>query len=123
MDLYKFCSDELKSGLDVGREMEQKLRDMELEEKDKDNKKNDEKKKDKDGDVEMKEEKVENKKTEKKIGGGEAEFQEHEIYQEHGTGLDTGHYQLFGIVTHKGRTLDGGHYVGWVHNKGGMERR
>merc|ERR1719162_596141 len=27
--------------------------------------------------------------------------------------LDTGYYELIGVVSHKGRTADGGHYVGW----------
>eukprot|EP00437_Effrenium_voratum_P014573 CAMPEP_0181454574 /NCGR_PEP_ID=MMETSP1110-20121109/30309_1 /TAXON_ID=174948 /ORGANISM="Symbiodinium sp., Strain CCMP421" /LENGTH=516 /DNA_ID=CAMNT_0023578925 /DNA_START=38 /DNA_END=1588 /DNA_ORIENTATION=- len=31
--------------------------------------------------------------------------------------LDTGYYQLVGIVSHKGRTADGGHYVGWTLHK------
>jgi len=30
----------------------------------------------------------------------------------------TGFYQLFGVVTHKGRDADSGHYIGWVHEKG-----
>ncbi len=29
-----------------------------------------------------------------------------------------GNYELFGIVTHKGRSADGGHYVGWVRQEG-----
>ncbi|CAE8743010.1 unnamed protein product, partial [Polarella glacialis] len=29
----------------------------------------------------------------------------------------TGYYQLIGIVSHKGRTADGGHYVGWTLHK------
>merc|ERR1712070_1180981 len=33
-----------------------------------------------------------------------------------GTGFDckTGRYELFGIITHQGRTAEGGHYVAWV---------
>jgi len=27
--------------------------------------------------------------------------------------VDTGNYELVGIISHKGRTSDGGHYVGW----------
>mmetsp|Transcript_2080 Transcript_2080/g.4791 ORF Transcript_2080/g.4791 Transcript_2080/m.4791 type:complete len:467 (+) Transcript_2080:3878-5278(+) len=34
-----------------------------------------------------------------------------------GSGLQTGQYQLIGVVTHKGRSADSGHYVGWVHYK------
>jgi len=30
---------------------------------------------------------------------------------------DTGYYELVAIVSHKGRTADGGHYVGWVKHK------
>mmetsp|Transcript_62192 Transcript_62192/g.148373 ORF Transcript_62192/g.148373 Transcript_62192/m.148373 type:complete len:523 (+) Transcript_62192:84-1652(+) len=32
--------------------------------------------------------------------------------------MDTGYYELVAIVSHKGRTADGGHYVGWsLHKK------
>jgi ubiquitin carboxyl-terminal hydrolase 14 len=40
------------------------------------------------------------------------------LYRPHGLGLDTGNYQLVAVVTHKGRSADGGHYVGWVHKSG-----
>ena len=40
------------------------------------------------------------------------------LYRPHGQGLDTGEYKLIGIVTHKGRSADGGHYIGWVHIRG-----
>ncbi|CAM9673717.1 unnamed protein product [Heterosigma akashiwo] len=30
-----------------------------------------------------------------------------------------GNYELFGVVTHKGREADGGHYMGWVKQEGG----
>jgi len=40
------------------------------------------------------------------------------LYRPHGQGLDAGHYQLVAVVTHKGRSADGGHYVGWVHKSG-----
>ena len=26
----------------------------------------------------------------------------------------TGRYELFGVITHQGRTAEGGHYVAWV---------
>lgn len=32
--------------------------------------------------------------------------------------MDTGNFELIAIVTHKGRSADGGHYVGWVHSRG-----
>lgn len=37
---------------------------------------------------------------------------------EFGSGLETGEYQLISVVTHKGRSADGGHYVGWANLKG-----
>jgi len=33
----------------------------------------------------------------------------------------TGHYELHSIVSHKGRSSDSGHYVGWVRQKPGLE--
>jgi ubiquitin carboxyl-terminal hydrolase 14 len=30
------------------------------------------------------------------------------------SGVTSGSYELYGIVTHKGREADGGHYIGWV---------
>lgn len=30
-----------------------------------------------------------------------------------------GHYELMGIVTHKGRSADSGHYIGWVRSAPG----
>uniref|UniRef100_A0A7S2DHH2 Ubiquitin carboxyl-terminal hydrolase n=1 Tax=Octactis speculum TaxID=3111310 RepID=A0A7S2DHH2_9STRA len=38
-----------------------------------------------------------------------------------GYGLDPdfqGNYELFALVTHKGRLADGGHYIGWVRQEG-----
>lgn len=34
-----------------------------------------------------------------------------------------GLYELYAVVTHKGRSADGGHYIGWVRQKGGSCRR
>ena len=33
----------------------------------------------------------------------------------------TGKYELFGVVTHKGREADGGHYIGWVREEPGSD--
>ena len=30
----------------------------------------------------------------------------------------TGRYRLFGVITHKGRSSESGHYMSWVHHKG-----
>merc|ERR1711959_793447 len=31
--------------------------------------------------------------------------------------VDTGRYELVSIVSHKGRSADGGHYVGWARTQ------
>lgn len=41
-----------------------------------------------------------------------------EIYRTHGLGLDTGEYNLVGVVTHQGLSADSGHYLAWVHETG-----
>jgi len=40
------------------------------------------------------------------------------LYRPHGQGLETGNFELAAVVTHKGRSADGGHYIGWVHQQG-----
>ena len=74
-----------------------------------------------------KEAETEEQKEEKKLVGkarkaAEAEEQlklhDKVLYRPHGQGLDTGNYELVSVVTHKGRSADGGHYVGWVHQQG-----
>lgn len=81
LDLYPYCTDELKRTLDVGREMELQMHEKELEE---------------------------NKGKPRDLKNFTAEF---------GSGIETGHYHLVGVVTHKGRSADSGHYVGWTHLK------
>ena len=43
-----------------------------------------------------------------------------QLYKPLGFGLETGNYQCIAVLTHKGRTADSGHYVGWVHKGGGF---
>lgn len=52
----------------------------------------------------------------------EEEIKNHDegLYAAHGFGLETGNYQLIGVLTHKGRSADSGHYVSWIHKSGGM---
>jgi uncharacterized UBP type Zn finger protein len=48
-------------------------------------------------------------------GGGEAST------ESVGPGMPSdfqGNYELFAIVTHKGRFADGGHYMAWVRQEG-----
>ena len=81
LDVYDFCSPELKRSLDVGRDLEKEMREMELKEE---------------------------RKTVELVAAQEVEL---------GTGIDTGAYKLVGVVTHKGRSAESGHYVGWTHFK------
>ena len=50
----------------------------------------------------------------------EEEIKKHDeiLYRPFNSGLDTGNYQLIAVVTHKGRSADGGHYIGWTHASG-----
>jgi len=47
----------------------------------------------------------------------EKDIKEHDdlLYKPHGFGLESGNYELVGVLTHKGRTADSGHYVAWIH--------
>ena len=49
------------------------------------------------------------------LANDENKRHDEKLYRPHGQGLNTGNYELVAIVTHKGRSADGGHYVGWVH--------
>ena len=40
------------------------------------------------------------------------------LYRPHNQGLDTGSYELVAMITHKGRSADGGHYISWIHVSG-----
>ena len=137
-DLFEFCTDELKESLLQGRELETQNRAKEDEAK-LDGKtteaaaatNNEETKQAVGADVEMadgaEEEKKEGTREEKQLVGAAAkakrvmeEIKEHDdlLYRPFNSGLDTGNYQLIGVVTHKGRSADGGHYIGWVHASG-----
>lgn len=112
LDLYEYCSSEVKAKLDPGRVEEIKQMDEEtkkmLESKQEDNKDDDEE---------------ENKGLmpsdiyKEKKGEKELVIQDEFINMPFGTGMDTGKYHLVGVVTHKGRYADSGHYVGWVYHK------
>lgn len=126
LDIYEFCSDALKKQLDAGRDLERIEREQEdakrlaglaaQEEATKPGQ-----------DVEMKDANEEVKEAKKKAVGAAAKAEEklrmlkkddEKLYRPHGKGLDTGNYQLVAVVTHKGRSADGGHYIGWVHAGG-----
>jgi len=125
MDMYNFCSDSLKQTLNEGRAIQEKQRAEEdaarLEGKRKLAEENDKQAK---GEAEMST--TEERKEKQLVGkAAKAKMQEEEdkrhdeiLYMPHGLGKDTGNYELIAVVTHKGRSADGGHYVGWVHQSG-----
>ena len=124
-DIFEFCTDELKQSLLQGRELETQNRTKEDEAR-LAGQAEEEKKAAADGDVEMEEEKKEEPSKKKLVGAAakaaqkEAEIKKHDeiLYRPFNSGLDTGCYQLIGVVTHKGREADGGHYIGWGHASG-----
>ena len=137
--MFEFCTDELKQSLLQGRELETENRAKEDEAKlgggnaaagtgTEEEKKQENAAAAQDGDTEMQEEeKKEVPREEKQLVGAAAkakrvmeEIKEHDnlLYRPFNSGLDTGSYQLIGVVTHKGRSADGGHYIGWVHASG-----
>ncbi|KAL7530810.1 hypothetical protein ACHAXR_006639 [Thalassiosira sp. AJA248-18] len=121
LDVYEFCSDKAKKVLKVARDKAAR------EEEDRVAKKlrgEDEDKKEGDGDAKMEEEGKEGAAT----GGDDEEEMDEELkaalamsvepeQSPVGPGLPPnfqGLYELFAVVTHKGRDADGGHYMGWV---------
>lgn len=128
LDTYDLCSDKLKEKLNIGRGLEAKLREeydsKMLSGKTEDVKMEDDKPAQ---DVNMeetkeevkeesKEEKIDTSAPKKKEKVKIASIKDDIVYREHGTGVDHGKYQLVGVVTHQGRTADGGHYIGWIHS-------
>mmetsp|Transcript_6094 Transcript_6094/g.14151 ORF Transcript_6094/g.14151 Transcript_6094/m.14151 type:complete len:525 (+) Transcript_6094:165-1739(+) len=103
-DAFDLASDELKKKLSVGRLKKKEQDDAALEREraklGKGGNSSSSSAKPADGDVEMKD--------------AEADV---EMSPPPGEELDTGYYELIAIVSHKGRTADGGHYVGWVKFK------
>jgi len=129
LDMYDFCSDELKTSLDQGRLFKEKAQEEADAKRHGTLKKEDEVKKDGKEDVEMKEEAPLEMydHTGKRLVGAAAKAElkkraiaKHDkiLYRPHNQGLDTGEYELIAVVTHKGRSADGGHYLGWVHATG-----
>ena len=53
-------------------------------------------------------------------GKKQAEIKAHDaaLWHDLSKGTPTGNYELVGVITHKGRSADSGHYVGWTCGKG-----
>lgn len=102
LDIFDLMTEEKKTELRAGRLRKKELEDLEIERKRLETKKGPSAASD--GDVEM-------------TDAGAAPMDvETEM-------MDTGYYQLVAILSHKGRTADGGHYVGWgLHKKAEDEK-
>mmetsp|Transcript_23936 Transcript_23936/g.27821 ORF Transcript_23936/g.27821 Transcript_23936/m.27821 type:complete len:512 (+) Transcript_23936:53-1588(+) len=117
LDLYPLCDSELQQKLDKGRAYEKK----QLEEKAESDKGRFEKYK---KDLELQGKMMPDdsrslyKQFQETLMEEETKSHDELLYRTPGTGLETGNYQLVAVLTHKGRTSDSGHYVGWVHKKG-----
>eukprot|EP01006_Ploeotia_vitrea_P023580 TRINITY_DN56112_c0_g1_i1.p1 TRINITY_DN56112_c0_g1~~TRINITY_DN56112_c0_g1_i1.p1 ORF type:complete len:497 (-),score=89.73 TRINITY_DN56112_c0_g1_i1:198-1688(-) len=122
IDVSNMCSPELKAELEKGREPLRARQEREMEEarkakQEKFNPKNEQKKE---------EAKAEEGEKKKEDGDGEEDKMEEDkedpnaIFKEEfftSMGNKSGWYELCGVVTHKGRDSDGGHYVSWVKHK------
>jgi ubiquitin carboxyl-terminal hydrolase 14 len=124
LDVYEFCSDKLKKALKVARDKAAKEEEDRVAKKLKgeDEKDGDDKKEDS-GDASgaaMETEKIgeeEEMDEDLKAALAMSVEPEPEPLPPVGPGLPPnfrGLYELFAVVTHKGRDADGGHYMGWV---------
>ena len=116
--MYPFCSESVQKVLDTGREYEKKLMEEKIKQE---NDKFELWKKQQEANGKMISEDNRELYKQFKESQTEVEIQAHDdqLYRKIGIGLETGNYELIAVLTHKGRTSDSGHYVGWVHKKGG----
>jgi ubiquitin carboxyl-terminal hydrolase 14 len=102
LDVYEFCSDELKQKLQAPRQM---LRDAE------------------NAKFGLKtQEKASSSKENEGSSSGAGESSSMDIDKADSSALKkqlTGVYDLIAVLTHKGRSADSGHYVGWVKQDNG----
>eukprot|EP00808_Paulinella_micropora_P004817 g80156.t1 len=104
-DIKDFCTDELKNSMAYARAVLKVEKDKEM------------------GLAKEEKEPAEKKAKKKKVKKAEKETvleKPQELAIKAADPISTsGNYELFGVVTHKGRAADGGHYIGWVKDQGG----
>merc|ERR1712130_1048486 len=103
LDVYDFCNQDLKDSIEKYRRYKLEKEDKEREKKQAVKIANEEEKKQK----KEKEEKNEKAKMDVDVDTGDEE-QKVDVSK-----LETGYYELCGIVTHKGRSANSGHYIGY----------
>lgn len=116
LDLQPYCSQDLSARLQTGKDYQQRL-DAAKTEKDKaafEDFKAEFIKRDPDADTLKITKAFKKSKADDEV----AEMEEN-LWRDHGTGVETGEYQLVDVITHKGRSADSGHYLGWTQSKGG----
>jgi len=121
MDVYDFCSDDLKAAIEKYRKLKLEKEDREREKRQAVAIEAKEEDKDKDKDKESGDKPKENE--EENADGNGAEKKEETKEDEDGDKMDvddnaemelvSGYYELCGIVTHKGRSANSGHYIGY----------
>lgn len=129
LDIYEFCTEAVQKVLKVSRdkalaEEEDRIAKKLAGQEEAAKKKKEDKDGDKDGDTKMEDtEEAAPKEGEAKKGEEDEELQKalamsmEEALPPVGPGLPAnfqGQYELFAVVTHKGRDADGGHYMAWV---------
>eukprot|EP01060_Flectonema_neradi_P024934 TRINITY_DN337_c3_g1_i1.p1 TRINITY_DN337_c3_g1~~TRINITY_DN337_c3_g1_i1.p1 ORF type:complete len:512 (+),score=141.51 TRINITY_DN337_c3_g1_i1:48-1538(+) len=123
LDVYTLCSDGLKQRLDPTREKCKEERDAAMEAKRRDKQENRMAGKKKEEEKKEEEKKDETKDDEKEKEGGQTPMEVDDPSTapavEEKPANDNGYYELCGIVTHRGRTADSGHYIGWRKQKNG----
>lgn len=113
LDVYEHCEDALKKKIDPIRV---RIAEKNEEEKQRAKDKFEEYKKKHSGNEEdtfklyKKFKQIENE--------NEVEKHDSDLWGDLSVGDDSGNYELVGVITHKGRSSDSGHYVSWVQHKG-----
>jgi len=136
LDVYDFCTPEIQKVLQVGRNKARQAEEDRIAKKLKGEL--EEKSKNGDGDDKMETDEESKKKAEEETAEGDVDEEDdpdmkaalalsmEEEQPPVGPGLPNefqGVYELFAVVTHKGRDADGGHYMAWVkaQNTSGKE--
>lgn len=116
LDVYDFCSDKVKKVLKVARDKAAQEEEDRVAKKLRGEGDDEEDKEKEGGDAKMEEDKAEEEEMDDELKAALAMSVEPE-QPPVGPGLPAnfqGLYELFAVVTHKGRDADGGHYMGWV---------
>jgi len=95
LDVYDFCNKDLKESIEKYRKLKLEKEDKEREKKQSVESSNDKENKEKN-----------DKNDQMDVDDNEQKIDEND--------LETGYYELCGIVTHKGRSANSGHYIGYA---------